>query len=167
MKPLTLILVLVLASACGGEPAETTAPQSTESSEGAATSGIQPAEGVTPAAQSAVRVTVAEQTGAFDPRLPDSRFDPGTARPWMAIYGPDGWSVLLDAPPEHGHYEAAEYRVRVELPGTTTNREVRGSLDVDAIDPATGRIAFTVRGQTADDGAAVSIDVDTTITALP
>ena len=56
-----------------------------------------------------------------------------------------------------------------QVPGTTTEIPVRGSLDVDAIDPSTGRLEFTVRGEAVVDGmdAEVAIDVDTTVTALP
>ena len=166
----TVPFALVLLAACGGEAAVSSAETSTTTeTSGTETSGIAPADGVQPRVQGPVHVRIAELDETFEPRLPDSRFDPGTSQPWIAIYGPRSWAILLDAPENVGHFDAAGNRVRLQVPGTTTEIPVRGSLDVDAIDPSTGRLAFTVRGEAVVDGmdAEVAIDVDTTLTALP
>lgn len=164
-----LSALLLLALACGGDATAETAQTHTTVGDDTASSGTRPADGVAPEPQAAVRVQLAEIDERFEPRLPDSRFDPGTGQPWVALYGPNGLAVLFDAPAEPGHYDAAGNRVRVTLPGGTTNVPIRGDLDVDAIDPATGRIAATVRGEAVVEGMDVeaSIDIDTTITPLP
>lgn len=157
MKSLTLICLALLA--CSKPAEEASQPEPAPNAAGS--SQLAPESEPFPVGAFAVRL--GDQQAGVDVRMPDSRLERSGDALRLYLYGEGGWGLVTSFPEQEGTHDLAALRTTLTDPEITDHALSTGTLSIDAVDPASGRLAFTVRGETAE-GVAVAINVDTTVT---
>ncbi len=103
-----------------------------------------------------IRLGAAQVTSA--PKLPDTRFDSGK----LYLYADGGWGVIFNTPAGPGEHELAALEVVITDPDVV-DHVITGTATVAQVEPATGRIVATLRGQD-ESGTPAYVSINATIT---
>lgn len=182
--------LLVVALACGTEPppeesatpatpSEGVEPPTTDESESPATPEEPAIREVVGAGEGFNRamlgafISVGDPIASFTP-MPGSRFHVSDGVTHVDLRGSMGWALRFQVPtgPPDGATDEAQNRFRTEplhmrvTDGEGVEYDVQGHVVITALEPSSGRLGFTVEGQTAEGGLSVEAEADTRITPL-